>query len=136
MNPSLRTIIWLVAVSAVALGQGAGGAQKGKAAQAATEAARKNLLGGAGYVQKDFLKMLLSSPMLCHPMCESLGMAGDRKFDPKKCPAPEEGMPGSGEEFAGGEAGGLPFDPGMPPCPFAGENADVLFPPAEEAPAK
>ncbi len=83
-------------------------------------------------MMQEILKMLMSSSMLCHPMCQSLGMAGGKKFDPSKCPPCEEGMPGSEEEFACGEAEGFPFDKEMPPCPFAGENAEEIFPPGEE----
>lgn len=82
-----------------------------------------------GFSDKDMCKQmqealnkLRSSPLANHPMCESMGIGKKGKFNPEDFAKPAEGMPGCGDEFAGGEAGGLPFDCKLPPLPFAGEN--------------
>jgi hypothetical protein len=71
---------------------------------------------------QEALNKLRSSPLLNHPMCESMGMGKPGQFNPEDFPELGEGMPGCGGEFKDGEAGGLPFDAELPPLPFAGEN--------------
>lgn len=82
---------------------------------------------------QDILNAVWKSAFVQHPMAQSLG-AGQKGgaamggFDPKMFPTLGEGMPGFGGDFAGGEAGGLPFDMKLPPCPFMGENLDKILP--------
>jgi len=74
-------------------------------------------------LMQDAMNGAMSSPMMNHPMCKSLGMGDQAKFDPSQFPKLEEGMPGFGG-FGDGTAGGLPFDSELPPCPFAGPDFD------------
>lgn len=71
---------------------------------------------------QDALNAMRDSPLVNHPMCESMGMANRQGFKPEGFAKPAEGMPGCGGEFADGKAGGVPLDPELPPLPFAGEN--------------
>lgn len=75
---------------------------------------------------QDVLKRVNRSPLLKHPMAGSLGL-GRGGFDRDAFPVLRPGMPGSGDAFADGSAGGLPFDKDLPPCPFAGENLEGFF---------
>ncbi|MFI5402303.1 MAG: hypothetical protein ACHQ1G_05150 [Planctomycetota bacterium] len=71
---------------------------------------------------QDALLAMRESPLVNHPMCESLGMAKPGGCKPEGFAEPAEGMPGCGDEFKDGMAGGLPFDTKLPPLPYAGEN--------------
>jgi len=82
--------------------------------------------------QKDMQRFLLrtwDSPYLLHPLGASLAKRGGvtGTFDAKKFPKPAAGMPGCGDEYKSGEAGGLPFDKGLPPVPYYGENLEEFF---------
>lgn len=70
-----------------------------------------------------------SSPYLLHPLGASLaGRAKARgDYDPTKFPKPRDGMPGYGNDFKEGKAGGLPFDKDLPPVPFYGRNLEDFF---------
>jgi hypothetical protein len=70
-----------------------------------------------------------ASPYLLHPLGASLaGRAKLRgQYDPKKFPKPRDGMPGYGNEYEEGRAGGLLYDKGLPPVPYYGSNLDEFF---------
>lgn len=78
-------------------------------------------------LMQEILNALQQCPFVNHPMAKSLGMGDKKPLDRSKFPQLGAGMPGSGEAFAGGEAGGCPFDMEMPPCPFFGSNLDSFF---------
>ena len=71
---------------------------------------------------QDCLNAMRESPLVNHPMAQSMGMGDQSRFDKAEFPKAGEGMPGYDTHFAGGMAGGMPFDTGMPPMPFAGAN--------------
>jgi hypothetical protein len=97
----------------------------------------KNTCGEAfGFDNKDdqkFMQQIMNganqSPFMSHPMGQSMGDDKMKKgeFDASKFPELQEGMPGFGEDFADGMAGGFPFDQEMPPCPFMGGNMQAIF---------
>jgi hypothetical protein len=70
-----------------------------------------------------------ASPYLLHPVSASL--AGRAKlrgaYDPAKFPKARDEMPGYGNDYKEGMAGGLPFDQGLPPVPFYGRNLEEFF---------
>lgn len=89
---------------------------------------KRTLTEGFGFSNKDDLKFLqdiinrvMESPMLNHPMCESMGLGNARQFSKDDFPEMGQGMAGFGEH-QDGRAGGQPFPADMPPCPFFGEN--------------
>ena len=68
-----------------------------------------------------------------HPLARSLARRGGMRkgnrddFDAAGFPKLVRGMPGFGGEFAGGTAGGLPFDKKLPACPYFGDELEELF---------
>jgi len=68
------------------------------------------------------LNAMRESPLVNHPMAQSLGWGDESMYKASDFQGLSEGMPGFGGEFAGGMAGGMPFDTSMPPLPFAGQN--------------
>jgi hypothetical protein len=76
-----------------------------------------------------YMSATRSSPYLLHPLGTSL--AGRSKvrgaYDPAKFPKARDGMPGYGNDFKEGKAGGLPFDKELPPVPFYGKNLEDYF---------
>jgi hypothetical protein len=76
-----------------------------------------------------YLQATRASPYLLHPLGASLArrakVAG--KYDPEKFPKPRDEMPGYGNAFEDGTAGGLPFDKGLPPVPYYGQNLEDFF---------
>lgn len=76
-----------------------------------------------------YLRATRSSPYLLHPVGASLArrarLAG--KYDRTKFPTPRDEMPGCGNEYKDGTAGGLPFDKGLPPVPYYGRNLEDFF---------
>ncbi|MGH7162614.1 MAG: hypothetical protein ACREID_03950 [Planctomycetota bacterium] len=79
---------------------------------------------------QEVLNALMSSAFVQHPLAKSLGMGKEGQYDRSQFPKLGEGMPGFGGEYDSGTAGGFPFDKGMPPCPYMGDNMDSLFPDA------
>lgn len=82
--------------------------------------------------QKDmqgFLNSTWDSPYLLHPLGASLAKRGGVKgtYDAAKFPKASAGMPGCGDEYKSGQAGGLPFDKDLPPVPYYGENLEKFF---------
>lgn len=74
---------------------------------------------------REILMRMQELPFFGHPICASLGSG--LGYHPRRFPKLAAGMPGHGDEFAKGEAGGLPFDPELAPCPFFGSNIDKYF---------
>lgn len=76
-----------------------------------------------------FMNDARSSPYLQHPLAASLAGRGKLRgeYDPAKFPKPRDEMPGYGNEYKDGKAGGLPFDKGLPPVPFYGRNLEDFF---------
>jgi hypothetical protein len=76
-----------------------------------------------------YLAATRKAPYLLHPVGASLarraGLSG--KYDPTKFPTPRDEMPGYGNEYKDGTAGGLPFDKGLPPVPYYGRNLEDFF---------
>jgi len=85
---------------------------------------------------QECLNAMRKSPFVNHPMAQSMGMGTPGQFNPADFPALGEGMPGFGGDFAGGMAGGMPFDMKMPPLPFAGENMGMCCCCGGEKPAE
>jgi len=74
---------------------------------------------------QDILLALQNSPLVRHPMLESLGLGRDGTYDRKEFPPLQDGMRGHGME--GDAAGGLACDLSLPPCPhLPGTFAGVL----------
>jgi hypothetical protein len=80
-------------------------------------------------LMQQYVNRARSSPYLLHPMGASLaGRAKARgAYDPEKFPKPRDGMPGYGNEYKEGTAGGLPFEQALPPVPFYGRNLEDYF---------
>ena len=81
-------------------------------------------------VMQRILNRAWDSVYLTHPLADSITRRAGRprgRFEAMGYPRLRRGMPGYGGEFASGKAGGLPFDAGMPPCPFFGKNLEDLF---------
>ena len=75
---------------------------------------------------QQILNSMQSSPFAQHPMMQSMGMGSGGKYDKKKFPSLDEGMPGFDMEKEG-LAGGLECDFELPPCPFlSGSFEDLL----------
>jgi len=76
-----------------------------------------------------YLAATRASPCLLHPLGASLVRRAQLrgKYDPTKFPAPRDEMPGYGNEYKDGTAGGLPFDKGLPPVPYYGRNLEDFF---------
>jgi hypothetical protein len=83
--------------------------------------------------QRDMQRILnraRDSIYLTHPLADSLTRRTgkpERSFEVKRHPKLRKGMPGHGDAFAKGEAGGLPFDTNLPPCPYFGKNLEDFF---------
>lgn len=84
--------------------------------------------------QDDMLDLLAEtrkSFLFGHPLASSLGLATGSRFDAedfqRRFRKLEKGMPGTEKEFAGGEAGGHPFDKSLPPLPYNGANVEKLL---------
>jgi hypothetical protein len=75
------------------------------------------------------------SPYLLHPLGASLALRAKRSskrggaeaYDPSKFPTVRDEMPGYGDDFNDGKAGGLPFDKTLPPVPYYGKNLEDFF---------
>lgn len=76
-----------------------------------------------------YLHATRSSPFLLHPFGASLARRARLRgeFDKTKFPTPRDEMPGYGNEYKDGKAGGLPFDKGLPPVPYYGRNLEDFF---------
>jgi hypothetical protein len=76
-----------------------------------------------------YLVATRSSPYLLHPVGASLARRAKLRgeYDPTKFPTPRDEMPGYGNEYKDGTAGGLPFDKGLPPVPYYGRNLEDFF---------
>ncbi|MCK6461409.1 MAG: hypothetical protein L6Q95_16125, partial [Planctomycetes bacterium] len=76
-----------------------------------------------------YLAATRASPYLLHPLGASLARRARLrgKYDPTKFPEPRDEMPGYGNQYKDGTAGGLPFDKGLPPVPYYGRNLEDFF---------
>lgn len=76
-----------------------------------------------------YLVATRASPYLLHPVGASLARRAQLrgKYDPTKFPTPRDEMPGYGNQYKDGTAGGLPFDKGLPPVPYYGRNLEDFF---------
>jgi len=80
--------------------------------------------------QKDMLAILeevRQSFVFGHPLAESIGIRA--RYDPRRFPGLEDGMPGTGDEYEDGLAGGHAFDDELPALPYGGPNMDELLNP-------
>jgi len=80
--------------------------------------------------QKDMLAILeevRQSFLFGHPLAESIGIRA--RYQPRRFPELKDGMPGTGDEYEDGLAGGHAFDDELPALPYGGPNVDELLNP-------
>lgn len=78
---------------------------------------------------RGYIDATRASPYLLHPLGASLRARTHTRgtYDASKFPKASDEMPGYGNRFKDGKAGGLPFDKTLPPVPYYGKNLEEFF---------